>query len=232
MQTVLRDFEQRALEVQGYLRMLKAMDWSGAVIHAPGKPSHRNTDIKDEWRKVAKATVYLVIYNNIESAIRSAFAHLYEVIETEKCTLQVVSDEVRDIWIEVQHKKISREQATPESYRKKAAEMVLAALADQVVELVGTRLPIAGNLDARKIREICKMHDVSSDVHHAAKRGVDLRIVKEQRNALAHGHKSFSECGREITVDDLVRIANQAAVFIRGILRNVEDYIIKRRYEE
>jgi hypothetical protein len=230
MKAVIDDFEQRVKEVRGYLRMLKAIEWPNAAIHATTKPSHRTVPIEDEWRKVAKATGYLLIYNIVESAIRSAFAHLYEVIASEGRTLHEVDVVILDLWIDTEHKKISRESATPESYRKKASEMVAAVLANQIVRLDAAHLPVAGNLDARKIRELCELHGVPHNAHKAARGGADLKTVKDQRNALAHGHRSFAECGRDITIDDLVRIAREAEIFVRSILRNMDGFISHRQY--
>lgn len=230
MKVVIDDFEQRVKEVSGYLRMLKAMEWPHAEIHATTKPSHRTVPIEDEWRKVAKATGYLLIYNIVESAIRSAFAHLYDVIAAEGRTLHNVENVIRDLWVDTQHKKISRESATPESYRKKASEMVAAVLAEEIVRLDAAHLPVSGNLDARKIRELCDLHGVPHNAHKAARGGADLKTVKDQRNAFAHGHRSFAECGRDVTIDDLVRIAREAEIFVRSILRNMDRFIVQQQY--
>jgi nucleoside diphosphate kinase len=230
MQAVVQDFEQRVREVEGYLKMLKALERSDAVIHSASKPSFKSIPVEDSWRTVAKATVYLLIYNNVESAIRAAFGHLYRVIESNGKVLTQLSEEIRGIWIDAEHMKINRESATPESYRRKAADMVFAVLRAEVVSLSADRLPVSGNLDAQKIREICQLHGVPHKAHRAASGGVELKVVKDQRNALAHGAKSFSECGREITVDDMARIARQAHVFVRSILRNVDRYIAQARY--
>jgi hypothetical protein len=230
MLAVIEDFEQRVLEVHGYFRLLKAIEWPGSEVHARTKPSHRIVPIEDEWRKVAKATGYLLIYNVVESAIRSAFARLYDVIASEGNRLQNVDKLILDLWVDGEHKRVSRESATPASYRKKAAEMVVAALADEIVRLDAAVLPVAGNLDARKIRELCELHGVSHGTHRAARGGAELQTVKDQRNALAHGHSSFSECGRNVTIDDLCRIAKEAEIFVRGILRNVERYMKRRGY--
>jgi hypothetical protein len=54
--------------------------------------------------------------------------------------------------------------------------------------------------------------------------------VKTQRNDLAHGSISFSECGRQYTVDELERIKRQVVVFMRSILRSIGAYIRKQSY--
>lgn len=230
MQAVVADFEQRVTEVSEYLRMLKALDRPDAVIHSPSKASHKAIPVEDDWRKVSKATVYLLIYNLVEAAIRSAFGALYETIANEGRSLQSVSAEIRNAWVLSEHRKLTRETASPENYRDAAARMVLAALDQEVVRLEASRLPVSGNLDADSIRQVCRSHGVSTGVHRSARGGIDLENVKRQRNALAHGNRSFSEVGREVTVDDLERTARQAEIFVRGILKNVETHIAGNAY--
>jgi len=230
MQAVRAEFEQRVTEVSKYLRMLKAMDRPDAVIHSQSKASRKTTPVEDDWRKVSKATVYLLIYNLVEAAIRSAFGELYETIANEGRSLQSVSEEIRDAWVLSEHRKLTRETASPKNYREAAARMVLAALDQEVVRLEASRLPVSGNLDADSIRHVCRNHGVGIAVHQAARGGIDLETVKQQRNALAHGNRSFSEVGRDVTVDDLVRTARKAEIFVRGILKNVEKHIAGHGY--
>ncbi len=230
MEPVIEDFDRRATEIRAFLRLLKEMERPGATLFNPAKPSHRSVPVQDEWRVVAKASTYLLVYNLVESAVRSAFAHLYEVMESEACTLRLITKDVRAVWIDQSHHRITRETASPINYKRVAAELVDQVIDDEVVRLSATRLPVAGNLDAEKIRELCHGHGVSVNVPKGAQGGANLAIVKAQRNALGHGEKSFSECGREVTVDDLERIAHQTVVYMRAFLRNVNRYIKGRLY--
>jgi hypothetical protein len=231
MEAVLEDFELRAEEVRSYLRLLKEMDKPGSQLHNPSSPGHRAVMIEEDWRKVSKATAYLLIYNLVESSIRSAFGSLYQVIEGDGCTLRGLSRKMLDQWIDQKHRSLIRETASPMNYKETAAAMVQAVLEDQVARLLSEKLHLSGNLDADVIRELCQSHDVPTTVPPSTKGGVDLSVVKAQRNALAHGNKSFSECGREVTVADLERIAGQTEGFVRAILRNVERVVETKAFK-
>jgi hypothetical protein len=231
MDAVLADFEQRADEVRSYLRLLKEMERPGSQLHNPSSPGHRAVVIEEDWRKVSKATAYLLMYNLVESSIRSAFARLYQVIEGDGCTLRGLSRKMLDQWVEQKHRSLTRETASPMNYKDTAAAMVQAVLEDQVARLLPEKLPLSGNLDADVIRALCLSHDVSISVPASTNGGVDLGVVKAQRNALAHGNKSFSECGREVTVADLERIAGHTEVFIRAILKNVKRVVDAKAFK-
>lgn len=231
MVTVLADFDERAREVRSYLRLLREMERPGSQLHNPTKPSHRTIAIEEEWRKVSKATAYLLIYNLVESSIRSAFTRLYQAIEGDGCKLGELSKQFLDLWVDQKHRLITRETASPKNYKEAAAAMVQAVLEDQVATLLAAHLPVSGNLDAEAIRGLCHTHGISISVPASTRGGVDLGVVKAQRNALAHGNRSFSECGRDVTVADLERIANQTEVFVRATLRNVKRVIDTRAFK-
>lgn len=230
MKEVILDFENRMEELYGFLDMLKAMDRQDASIYSASKASYRAIPVKDEWRKVAKASAFLIAYNVVESAVRSGFSYLYDEISNECLTLNEIASVLRDVWLDTEHRKLSPDSATPLSYRRKAVEMVQAVLDDEAAKFDSTKLRISGNLDARKIRELYEKHGIPCWSHYSAKNGFELLNVKDQRNALAHGLKSFSECGRDYTVDDLIRISRQMEIFIKSVLRNLAKYIQDRRY--
>ena len=230
MQAVTEDFELRANEVRSYLRMLKAMDRSDAVIYSPGKPSHKTIEVKDDWRLISKASVYLLIYNLVESSIRSSFGELYSTLKAQGCTINDVSNEVRSLWLSAQYRKLTKGAVSANVFESAAAKMVLLALDKELLDLDSTKMSVSGNLDARKIRELCSSHGVSDKTSRWALGGRELKFVKDQRNALAHGDYSFSECGRDVTVEDLLRISKQTEVYIRSIIKNVAKYIDKKSY--
>ena len=96
------------------------------------------------------------------------------------------------------------------------------------MDLGAEAIPMGGNLDAREIRRICSVRGISQQ----ADQGEKLRVVKSERNALGRSDKSFGECGREYGVSDLERIKDEAVVFIRKILDNMNQYLVRKRYEK
>jgi hypothetical protein len=62
------------------------------------------------------------------------------------------------------------------------------------------------------------------------KGGYHLKRVKDERNSLAHGYKSFAECGRDLTYDGLVEIRKQVIPYLRQVLRGIDRFIVQRGY--
>ena len=93
------------------------------------------------------------------------------------------------------------------------------------------RLPISGNIDATVVREICKLHGVSSKVEKNAKGGEALGGIVKKRNSLAHGDESFEEVGRQFVAADLVLKKQEIVLYMRGILRNLEKFAKSKKYK-
>jgi len=49
--------------------------------------------------------------------------------------------------------------------------------------------------------------------------------VKEQRNNLAHGNISFTECGRNTSIDELLRAFEQIPNFLDDFISNIEEML-------
>jgi hypothetical protein len=54
--------------------------------------------------------------------------------------------------------------------------------------------------------------------------------VRENRNDLAHGIKSFEEVGRDKTIEELIGIKEELVEYLRQILENIQDYLEKQEY--
>ena len=60
--------------------------------------------------------------------------------------------------------------------------------------------------------------------------GIILTDVKNERNNLAHGTVSFVECGRNYSIDDLIRIKDETELFLENILLGMKNYYDNHLY--
>ena len=61
--------------------------------------------------------------------------------------------------------------------------------------------------------------------------GESLERVKRERNSLAHGDVSFSDCARDLTIGDLEDIKNEVIQFLNDILDGMKDYYEQKLYK-
>jgi hypothetical protein len=109
--------------------------------------------------------------------------------------------------------------------------MVTNISTDIISECFDSEKIISGNLDAREIRKIAKDYGFSCQTNaQITKNGRELLTVKNKRNDLAHGIFSFCDCGKDYTIEDLLKIKKQVIPYLREILQNIEQYIQTEAY--
>ncbi|NKB72252.1 MAG: hypothetical protein GKR89_34675 [Candidatus Latescibacteria bacterium] len=230
MERVQEDFENRVGEIETYFQVLADLTAQGTTITRSLKNGTRSEALDTEVIETLKATSFLLLYNLVESSIRSGFAKIYESINGEVANLNGLREEYRKVWVEQKFTNMQTVSANQQSYRALVLEIVQSLVDGEPLELDPEKLKISGNLDAEQIRTLLGKHAVASHAHHQAFGGGELSTVKSQRNALAHGNLSFIECGRNYSVTDLVRIKRRTIIFIRSALRNIKKYVEKKQY--
>lgn len=86
-------------------------------------------------------------------------------------------------------------------------------------------------VSTRKIRELSSQYGFSHKVHKNSKNGEKLLTIKTQRNNLAHGTFSFSEIGRNYSINQLKDIKHEAILYLRGILKNIKRYLDNENFK-
>lgn len=227
MQDVIDEFNERAANVSAFLTLLQQLEQPGVVVSDSATNATIPVFGQDSF-KVMKASAFLLIYNMIESSIRSAFQHVYERIESDARWFGTVAPKFRELWIKQRFREMNLDSASPRNFRELAAELTAAVLEQTTMQLSTERLPVAGSLNANRIREVCEMHGVRVDPQ--ARGGLQLETVRQRRNDLAHGHVGFAACGQDYGVSDLICINNEAILFIKGILENIREFVDQSKY--
>ncbi|WP_258237846.1 MAE_28990/MAE_18760 family HEPN-like nuclease [Pseudomonas sp. Q2-TVG4-2] len=227
---LLSDFNDRVKEIDQFIRFLAMVEEGGASVHRAEKKTHRNKQIDDGCFKIMKASAFLLLYNLIESSIRSSFDLVYESIKHDSLSPSQLNMLFRDLWVRQRFLILDGHSASPRNYQEITIKIINDIFEDSSVILDAARLPVSGNLDAEEIRKICRKHGISSATHYSANGGEKLGLVKKQRNALAHGNASFVEVGRQFTVGDIDAIKQQTVVFVRSILRNILKFSERKSY--
>lgn len=230
MKQVLEDFDERVGEIDAYFAFLADLEQPNARLVFEVDSHDFEKGIDSEWLKTLKATSFLLIYNLVEAAIRSALGSLYETMKREGRSYEDLREEIRSVWIDQRFRRVDRHSASLRDYQDVARVLVSHAVDRLTVEIDSHILPKSGNLDAEKVREICHLHGIPVDTPASGRGGADLAMVVKQRNDLAHGNVSFRECGRNFTVSQLCATKEQAVVFVKGILLNIQKYITEKAY--
>lgn len=237
MLETINNFNTKTKETELYFRLLKMMEDPNYKIQ--NKKSKRSQKLHPDTHKILKATALLMLYNLIESTIRSCILEIYNSIKAESLSYKQVSQNIRKIWIKLYSrallKRVGDEKIT--QYLTEVAETIIK---DSVIDLIPKdindasdfkAMQISGNIDAKKIIDLANNHGFSYKTVKQAKGGSCLLTIKNRRNQLGHGIESFATTGSDFSMNDLIKIKTETIIYMRGILNNVKKYIQKKQYK-
>lgn len=212
MNIVLAEFKDRVQEINIYINFIEKLEEN------------------DKISNILKANCLLMIYNLVESTFTNGIEKIYSVLKYEKCTYQNICEKLQTIWFEYKFKNAFDPNSHFNTYKGKALEILTSILNQDIILLNKKATNINGNLDGDEIRKVCNSHGITLKILKSAQGGRFLSDVKEKRNSLAHGSISFSECGRDYTLNDLKGIKIQIVIFLISFIKSLETYLNKKEY--
>lgn len=230
MSILLDRFEEGVEEIDQFFKLLIILEEDDLVLHRGSKKTHKSKRVDDNCFKIMKASAFLLLYNLVESSVRSSFELVYQSIKNDGLSMVHVNESFRDLWIRQGFSSLDGYSASPRNYQETAAKLIKGIFDGDVVDFDASKLPLSGNLDAEEIRKVCRKHGVPCFTHYASNGGSKMGLVRKQRNALAHGNVTFVEVGRQFTVNDLCGIKQQTVIFVRSILRNISNFNDQKNY--
>jgi hypothetical protein len=179
--------------------------------------------LSEDRLNVLRAGSFLILYNLIESTARSAVQEIQDHMQLSKVPF---SDLKRSIRREVI--KGFKKRGDPDTHQD---------MADVPLELVAAALDVeehfSGNVDARRVREVAAIYGFSTNSNRSLTHdGAELLTIKNIRNDLAHGFKTYEEVGRDYPIKRLLEISIRATAYMAAILDNVSAYLDAEEFRE
>lgn len=217
MQSILEEFEKRIWEIDACLLFLDQMD-QGKVAFCmdPENPAQPDPVQIPDLVKTFKATLFLMLYNLMESTVTNAVEAIFDELEQKAVAFDQCSDQIRMVVL----KNLKQHNA------EKLYGLVREIAVDIVTKTFESKNVVSGNVDARKIAEIARKYGFNSPTS----RGDRLLTIKTQRNDLAHGAKSFSEVGRSYSMKDIAALKDDVVTYLREMINHVGAYLDGQHY--
>lgn len=179
-----------------------------------GEPLEMPVD--ENLSRILKANGFLLLYNLIEATIRKSIDAVFNAIHSNAHSYSDLTSELRRIWIKQESKNASLD---------KIISIAESILTNELLYFREDCITISGNIDAQEIRKILKQfggNEISD--------GRNLKTIKDKRNHLAHGEFSFSEIGKDYTVQDLIKYKDDAKEYLNKVLDEIQRYIEYKNY--
>ena len=218
MNSVFLDFQTRSKEVEGYFRFVLRLAKEEVALRVghDGEPAYSIHE-HEELLKTLKATCYLLLYNLVESTMRNAVEAIFEELRLKNASYDECREELRREILK-NFKKRDMDKLLPK---------LLTLARDIVFETFERSETFSGNLDARTIKKTAQRFGFAEP---AGDKFWMLQTVKDVRNDLAHGVKSFADVGRNASPSDLETARLQTVAILTETLNNINSYLTKQEY--
>lgn len=218
MNSVFVDFKTRAREVDGYFKFVHRLaDEEVSLRNIENNEDAFSTGEHEELVKTLKAACYLLLYNLVESTMRNAVEAIFDELKSKGISFDECRQELR--------------QEILRNLKRRNTDKLLPKLItlarDVIYETFERNENFSGNLDARMIRQTAQRFGFAVPTGHQF---TMLQTVKDLRNDLAHGVKSFAEVGRNASPSDLEEARAQTVEILAQTLTNISKYLEERHY--
>jgi len=222
MNTVLLDFNTRAQEVDDYFIFLESLiKQTTKLAVADSAGQYQIQSLNPELAKTLKANGLLLLYNLVESTMRNAIVAIFDELKNQAISFEQLKPEIKIIVLK------NLQNRSP----KKIHLQINQISTDIIIATFDRKKLFSGNVDARLIKEIAEKYGFSYQTDFAkTKDGQNLVDIKDKRNDLAHGDKSFKEVGQGKTIEDLLKIKEEVIEYLRQILENIKTYLDNQEY--
>jgi MAE_28990/MAE_18760-like HEPN len=222
MQTVLSDFNTRVQEVNEYFLFLEGLI-NGAIkletLESTGQQKIRSID--RDLAKTLKANGFLLLYNLIESSMTNAIEAIFDELKEQRISFNDIRIEMKKVVLQ------NLKSRSPDNIHQEIVDIST----DIITAGFKRKKLFSGNINRGKITETARNYGFSSDTEYSkTKHGKSLDNIMKNRNDLAHGTKSFADIGKDISIEDLLKIKEEVIEYVGQILKNIESYLVRQEY--
>lgn len=220
MDNLLVDLDDRRSELEGYLKLIEFLDSSTVITNE----KNIEFNVNNHLLKTSKGTVYIILYNLIESTMREAVVKVHEKISVSGVSFDKLRFELqKKIMQRAKNNKTPFETMISKFNGNISLNIHNAALKKEDL--------FSGNIDRKEIKTVASIYGFNDKTdYQKTKNGRHLDNIKDNRNDLAHGNKTFSEVGSNKTVSELKELCDEVISFMYEIFDNMIDSIESQKY--
>lgn len=230
---IREEFKRRANEINSFYEILEIIELDNPHITALDKEvfKEKKIIINNSKIDILRSTTYLLLYNLIESTVYNCIISIFDQINDSQIKYFEVVEEVQKYWLKNLYK-----------HNNKGKETIITTIMDvavrifnDTISLVSNQINYGGSLDAKSIFKTAKSMkiDISNlrKVYKENKHGQVLLDIKNKRNWLAHGEKSFTEVGSSCLPTQLKETKEYVFQFLEEFITSIENYLRHEQYK-
>lgn len=190
-------------------------------------------NISRDTQKVIRSNSFLLLYNLVEMTIRSIIWNILDAIEDDEIVYEDLSEKLKDVWLKEKTKEL-RELIEPKKTISKIQSLVEIDPKRERISFNRNRISISGNIDYREIKSLLIQFGIFGSVliNDEKALGKALLKVKNERNSLAHGNKSFIESAEVVTIQQLEKYKILIFNYLDQIVSISRNYVDEKKYRK
>lgn len=232
--TIREEFDKRVIEIDSFYEILKIFELERPKISAFDITANQEKTLSVNSSKIdtLRSTSYLLLYNLIESTVYNSITNIFDEINDDGLKYFDIIEDVQKYWLNnlYKHDDKKRKETIIETIMKVANQIF-----SDTITLASSEISYGGSLDAATIFATAKSMKINiGNIHRIFDKTIHGQIlidVKNKRNWLAHGEKSFIEVGSSSTFSQLVDAKKYICDFLGEYINSVEEYVYNKRYK-
>lgn len=232
------EFEKRKKEISVYFEILEVIELDKPQLSAFDIIGNieKNVSFDSEKINIFRASAFLLLYNLVESTVFNSVISIFDAINSNSHTpllkYKDVIDEIKLYWLNnlYKHDEMLKEQTIAKKIKGITDKVFNDSLA-----LASSQIEYGGSIDSLKIRETAKSLGIQTNTITSGFRkethGEALTDIKQKRNWLAHGEKTFAEIGQDYPFTSLNNWKTYTFEHLERYINAIEDYISNEKYK-
>lgn len=180
-------------------------------------------------RTSMKAGIVVMFYNSIESTMTKCLNKIHDVLKRDNLYYDDLNSHIKKIVL-IYYQNIFNTCNNVHKiaeFQRDQIELIKGYTSFKISydELSKYYSMYSGNLDAKQIKLILARYGIEFSISEPA-----LKTIKDYRNSLAHGEKSFEEIGRELTIQRIRSLHNKTFSYMNNVLMKISEYLDNKDY--
>jgi hypothetical protein len=218
--TIRKEFDKRVAEINSFYEILSIIELENPRIFANKieNESVVETELQINSSKVdtLRSTTFLLLYNLIESTVYNSVISVFDEISDKGLKYFDIVEDVQKYWLNNLYKHDD----------KKKKETIIETIMNVAIQIFNNTIVLA---TAKSMRiDLGNVHRIYDKNKH----GQTLIDIKQKRNWLAHGEKSFIEVGGTSSLGQLEEAKDNVFELLSEFISAVESYISNQQYKK
>lgn len=236
------DYSDKLLDINDYLELINTLDdIKNPSLLGESITSNQSVSLSIErnLKKTLRSSTYLLLYNLIESTMTACIDAIYSTLK--KLEIQHQANQNTDYFIFQLRDSIRKHIL--KQYGSIFSNDGIITISDNRLSVFNTIIDkgydkkglFNGNIDYSVIRDEAKKFGFNVrpiDPPAGLFDPEDILNIKTNRNILAHGGETFSECGNRLSIGEMSKKFDSTVNMLNAVFIAIDNYLVSESFYE